>query len=737
MKPITYALAAAIAAISTPAAAQQELTIERIFASPSLTGSSPRALALSPDGKLVTVLRNRPDDTKRYDLWAIDTTTGVARMLVDSEEVGTGAELSEEEKMQRERARIGSLTGIVRYDWAPDGEQILVPLDGDLYLADLDGSVERLTSTPESELDATVSNSGRYVSYVKDNNLHVITLANDSDRAITTGGGGAISWGVAEFIAQEEMGRSRGHWWAPDDSRIAVARVDETNVDVATRASIGAEGTTTFEQRYPAAGTANAVVDLYIMNPDGSGQVKADLGTNPDVYLARVTWLPDGSGLIVQRQSRDQKTLDVLRVDAKTGKSELLFSERSPTWVNLHNDLKILKDGSLIWSSERDGFRHLYRWDDGEFTQLTDGDWVVDALEGVDQQSGTLFFTGFKDSPIERHLYSLDYRNPDATAVRLTELGTNNSVVMDGGATRALITSSSAKQPSQVYLADATGKRLAWIEQNKVDADHPWAPYAAAAAEPRYGRIKAADGVTDLDYYMLVPPGLEPGERAPVFFRVYGGPTARDVSRGFVSALDQYLAQQGWIVFQATNRGEEGRGTAFQAPAYHALGGVEVKDQLAALEWLKAQPFVDPEKVAVYGWSYGGYMTLKLLEAAPNAFAAGVAGAPVTKWELYDTHYTERYMGDPNKVPEAYREANAIEDAGKIDDPLLLIHGLADDNVLFDNSTALMAKLQEERKLFETAVYPGKTHSVSGTNVSVHLWKTIEDFLNRRVREAD
>ena len=302
---------------------------------------------------------------------AIDPATGQARLLVDSKKLGTGAELSEAERMQRERARIGSLTGIVSYDWAADGKHLLVPLDGDIYLADLDGNVRRLTETKETELDATVSERGRFVSFVRDNDLYVINVGSGAQRKVADSAKETVSWGLAEFIAQEEMGRRRGHWWAPNDSRIAVARVDESKVEVAVRASIGADKTMTFEQRYPRAGTDNAIVDLYLMNPDGSGRVKADLGKNPDVYLARVDWLHDSSAVIVQRQSRDQKTLDVLRVDARTGASKLLFSDTSDLWINLSDDLHPLKDGSIIFSSERSGFRHLYRWNDGRIEPLT------------------------------------------------------------------------------------------------------------------------------------------------------------------------------------------------------------------------------------------------------------------------------------------------------------------------------------------------------------------------------
>ena len=438
-------IALTLAAFASPAVAQaqvtpQQLTLERVFGSPALTGNAPRLLKLSPDGKLVTLLRNRPDEKERYDLWAIDPATGQARMLVDSKKLGTGAELSEAEKMQRERARIGSLTGIVSYYWAADGQRILVPLEGDLYLADLNGNVRRLTDTKETELDATVSEAGRYVSFVRDNDLHVLDLRGGAQRKIADSTKETVSWGLAEFIAQEEMGRRRGHWWAPNDSRIAVARVDESGVEVATRASIGADKTTTFEQRYPRAGTDNAIVDLYLMNPDGSGRVKADLGKDPDVYLARVDWLPDSSGVIVQRQSRDQKTLDVLRVNAKTGASSLLFSDTSNMWINLSDDLHPLKDGSILFSSERSGFRHIYRWNDGRIEPVTQGNWPVSKIVGIDEAGGRLYFTANRENSIEYHLYALSFRGPGAQPHLLTRPGTQTTAVMDDTGRLAIIT---------------------------------------------------------------------------------------------------------------------------------------------------------------------------------------------------------------------------------------------------------------------------------------------------------
>jgi dipeptidyl-peptidase-4 len=733
--PLALSLLAAPAMAQTPPPVpQQSLTLERLFASPSLSGPTPRLLRLSPDGRLATLLRNRPDDRDRYDLWAVDTATGQARMLVDSSRFGSGAALSEEEMMRRERARLAGVRGIVNYEWSPDGRSILVPLDGDLYLAGLDGNVRRITNTPETELDAQVSRTGRYLSFVRDRNLYVIGADGSGERRLTEDGGGTISWGSAEFVAQEEMKRNTGHWWSPDDARLAVARVDESPVQIVTRTAIGADGTRVFQQHYPAAGTPNARVDLYVMRPDGSARVKVDLGEDPDIYLARVDWRADGGALLVQRESRDQKRLDLLSVDPATGRSTILLTERSDTWLNLNDNLKSLRDGSLIWSSERSGFSHLYRFNRGRWRQLTHGDWEVEAVAGVDQQRHRVYFTGNLDDPLERHLYWVDYLHP-AAPHRVTEPGWWNVAEMDENATRALITRSNPGQPPQVYLADADGRRIGWIEENRLDAAHPYAPFLAAHVQPRFGTLRAEDG-TELHYKLLTPP-LEPGRRYPVFLQVYGGPgTGRQATRAWGSPIQQYLVRHGWIVFSLDNRGSPDRGHAFETALYHAMGGVEVRDQLVGVHWLQQQSFVDPHAIVVNGWSYGGYMTLRLLEAAPGTFAAGVVGAPVTRWELYDTHYTERYLGNPAQDPAPYRASDALTQADQIADPLLLIHGMADDNVVFENSTALMAALQGRSQRFEMMVYPGATHAVPGEARQLHLWRTITDFLARRVTAA-
>lgn len=706
---------------------KSDLTFERVFASPSLNGPAPRQTKFSPDGKFLTLLRNREDDRERYDLWGFEIATKEWRMLVDSEKLGTGRELSEDEKMQRERARVGNLKGIISYQWASDGSGVLVPLDGDLYLAKLDGTVTRLTDTEESELNPKLSTKGRYVSFVRERQLWVGEVGAEA-APITPKEDDTIRWGEAEFVAQEEMGRLTGYWWSPDDSRLVVQRTDESPVGIVTRAAIGATGTKVFDQRYPVAGSDNAIVELYVLDPDGGNRVKVDLGEESDIYIARVDWAPDGSAIYVQRQNREQTVLDMLKADPVTGASEVWFTEkaaREDYWINLSDNYRFLKDGSLLWWSQRDGYGNFYRFDGTSWTALTSFDEPTTALVGVNEETGEFFYQATVDVLTQQILRgSLRELVPPQN---LTDFEYTNSASMDKSGKALLVSRSKTDQPSQTYLADTGGKRLTWVEENALDADHPYAPFLASHVAPEYGTIPAEDG-TPL-HWMMLKPEMEEGKKYPVFYYHYSGPGPQIVDKGWGGALAQAVVDKGYIYFALDNRGTANRGVDFEQPLYRAMGGVEVVDQKTGAQFLKTLDFVDGDKIALYGWSYGGYMTLKQLQADPGLYAAGISGAPVTRWGLYDTHYTERFMGDPRKVPEAYEKASAIPDARLISDPLLLIHGMADDNVVFENSSELISVLQEGNVPFEMMLYPGYTHRVAGENISPHLWNTIFRFL--------
>ena len=727
-----FLLPAVILATISPASAQM-LDFKRVFSEPALNGPTAGRLGFSPDGSSIVFLRSNDKDVAITDLWAADVKTGQARLLLAYEDVATGADLSEAEKARRERQRIRT-SGIVEYSW-PEGRSdlLLVPVDGRLLVVGLGGdapSVAELTDDSTFETDARFSPNAELVSYVRGRALYIQPRTSKTAIAFSPAATETISYGMAEFIAQEEMDRDTGYWWSPNSQFIAYTMVDEAPVDIIQRPEIDAGAATLIAQRYPRAGTANARVRLFVAPVEDPGRyVEVDLGPDPDSYLARVTWLQDSSGLLVQRQTRDQKTLDVLEADVATGKTRRLWQERSQTWVNLHNDLYVLKDDTgFVWASERDGFQHLYLLGRaGQVVRaITSGDWQVDRLHGVDEETGTVYFSGRKDGALEKHVYAVSLKTDEAPQ-RITTPGFWNEadIALDFGS--ALINRSSPSQPPQVGLFSMQGDLIRWIEENKLDETHPYAAFLEDHVAPEYGSLTRPDG-TARDYALYLPPGDGP---VPAILNVYGGPGVQLVRRDWGSLVTQVYART-FAVMQLDNRGSSGRGKAFEDPIYKALGSPEVDDQKLALEFLAQHPRIQADSIGVEGWSYGGYMTLKLLMQASDLVAAGVSGAPVTLWELYDTHYTERYLGDPAEDNGAiYAKANVFDDLDGLKDPLLLIHGMADDNVLLEHSTRLLEALQQRGVIFESMLYPGQKHGFRGQAIRQHVEEMTLDFFKR------
>lgn len=731
--------------MSLPALADS-LSLERIFGDPALAGPAPRAVQVSPDGSRVSFLRGRADDQHQLDLWEYNLRDHATRLLVDSRRLVPDEQISDAEKARRERERTADFHGILSYDWAPDGRRLLFPIAGQLYLYDLDASadqaVRRLDTGDGAVLDAKVSPKGRYVSFLRDQNLYVIDLASGQTRPLTQNGGGSIHNAEAEFVAQEEFDQRSGYWWAPDDSQIAYKRFDEAKVPVARRFEIYADRTDVVEQRYPAAGDPNVEVRLRLVSPEGGASREVDLGPEPDIYLVRVDWTPDARHLAFQRLSRSQQQLDLVRVDAKTLAQAPLLSEHANTWLNVHDDLHFLeRQPAFVWSSERSGWKQLLLigLDGRTLATLTRGDWNVEAVQAVDEPAGLVYFTSNKDSVIERQLYRVHLDGRDASKPqRISEgSGVHEPAFAQGHARVKLYVDkySDPATPPQVSIHAPDGKRLAWIEQNRLDDSHPYAPYRATHVIPEYGTLKAEDGQT-LHYQLTRPPQFDAGKRYPVFVIVYGGPTAQLVTRDWPDFIDEYMAQQGYLVFRLDNRGSSHRERRFTEALYRRLGEVEVRDQLAGIRWLKAQPWVDGARVGVFGWSYGGYMTLMLLAKGSSEIAAGASVAPVTDWRLYDSAYTERYLGLPNDNPQGYADSAVFAALPGLRSALLLAHGMADDNVLFLNSTKLMSALQAQGTQFQLMTYPGAKHGLSTPAMKRHVYTAIQQFMDARLKPA-
>jgi dipeptidyl-peptidase-4 len=612
---------------------------------------------------------------------------------------------------------------------------VLVPVNGDLYLADrASGKVRRLTQTKSDEVDSKVSPKGRYVSFVRDDNLYAIDLSTGKETALTTDGKDTVSWGTAEFAAQEEMGRFTGNWWSEDETKIALTHVDESVVDVIPRLEVGAQGLTSVDQRYPRAGRPNAIVQLYVEDVATQTRVKMDLGTNTDFYLARVAWSKDSATFYVQRLSRDQKRLDLLACDPASGACKAILSQTSSHWVELSNDFKPLKSGDFLWSSEQSGNRHIYLYaPDGKLKrQVTSGDWPVSALEGVNESAGQLLFSASIDTPLEMQLYAISYLNADTPHALTSGHGWwNVTVAKKGGVFTGSYSDPTTPPRTGLYAPD--GKLIRWIEENKLDASHPYHPYLADRRVPDYGTLKADDGQT-LYYSIATPVGFDPHKKYPAIIEVYGGPHVQMVQRSWGSTTDQLLLEAGYVVFKLDNRGSYNRSVAFKTAIDRKLGTVEVKDQLVGAHYLRSLPYVDAKRVAVSGWSYGGFMTLQLLTAKGAGFAAGASGAPPTDWSFYDTCYTERYMGTPANNAKGYADSDILNRLDNLSGRLMLLKGLSDDNVILANTTRLTSALQQRGVTFDMMEYPGQRHGIRGNDRQLQLWRTYLEFFRRNLQ---
>ncbi len=715
----------------------KQLTIERVYSDPALSGPAPRGLKFSPDGKLLTFLRGKDKDYLQQDLWAMPTNGGEARLLVDSKVLSPNiVELSEEEKSRRERQRIRA-HGIVSYSWDKQGKAILVPLDGDLYTVSIpEGQVRRLTETDAFETDAQFSPKDNFVSFIRKQNLYIIDLSTGKERAISTDGGGSISNGMAEFVAQEEMDRDTGYWWSPDERYVAFQRVDESPVEIINRMEIGAQSARIVPQHYPRAGMTNVSFTLHIAELANGKQSQVDLGDNPDIYLARVNWEADSKTFLIQRQNRTQNQLDILRIDPLSGKNTLVFSETAKTWINLSHDFRSLENNKqFLWTSERDGFRHIYLYaNDGKIIrQITKGNWPVSAIAGVDEKKGLVYFSGWQKTPLETHLFVVSYKKKNAKTRQITPDGGSWSITMDKSARHYIGRYSAPDTPPQTALYNIKGKRINWVEQNALNENHPYAPYLDAHIAPEFGTIAASDG-TPLHYQLYKPANFDPQKTYPAIIHVYGGPGTHLVRRTWRGGGDQLYPQAGYVYFRLDNRGSNNRGKAFEDAIYHAMAGVEVEDQLTGLNFLRSLPYVDAERVGLHGWSYGGYMALMLATRTPEPFAAVIAGAPVSDWALYDTHYTERFMGTPQSNPDGYKAGSAMTYLDELRSPLLMIHGMADDNVIFANSTQVYAALQTKNLPFEMMTYPGQRHGVRGKAQRKHLTHAFFSFFERHLK---
>ena len=669
----------------------------------------PSAFVFSRDGKSLSYLHSETDNSSRV-LWKVDVSGGAPRVIARPPGSGdTDANVSQAEALRRERMRQRD-TGITSVVQASKAEISVIPLMGDLYLLRGETPLERLTETASPEIDPRLNADGTKVAFVRDDDLFVLEIASKKETRLTSGAKPGQSHGLAEFVAQEEMDRFAGFWWSPDGAFIAYQETDEREIPLY---SIAHEGSATWSietHRYPFAGAANAKVRLGVIPSRGGETRWLELADkNEDIYLARVNW-ENPSSMLVQVLARDQKSLRLERFDIKTGTRTRVLEEKSDTWVNLNDDLRVLeKTGDFVWSSERTGMRHLELRDrEGKLVRtLTSGVWQVDDVLSLDEKRREVWFSAWQDKPTETQIYRVSLDGGPVVNVS-REPGMHKGVVEKSGDFYVDVFSHLG-QPPTTTLRTRDGA----LKSTIADASSDSRVAESRLVPPVLTEYKNRDGVTLHGAY-YAPRSKQLGDKAPLIVMVYGGPHVQTVTNSWALTADmtaQYLAEQGFAVWKTDNRGSSRRGVAFETALNRNMGTVEVRDQedgvkFVAVSWAE----VDTTRVGVTGGSYGGYMTLRSMLLAPDIFKAGVSVAPVTDWDGYDTSYTERYMGTPANNPSGYHEASVLPKAETFRGELLLIHGMLDENVHFRHSARLANALILSGKEFQFLPMPDSRH---------------------------
>jgi dipeptidyl-peptidase-4 len=683
----------------------------------------------TPDGKAVLFLRAQPR-VARLRLYEFDVATGKTRELLTPEDLLHSAEehLSPEEKARRERQRV-SVGGFTDFQLSDDGANILLSLSGKLYLVSRpDRKVTELNAGP-GVIDPKFSPDGRTVSYVRDHDVYLYDLGKGAERRLTSGGSEKKPHGLAEFIAQEEMHRFSGYWWSPDSRFVVYQESDPAGVEVWHVSDPMRPELPPMPMPYPRPGKANVAVRLGVIPAAGGETVWIDWDAKKYPYLARVRWGRTGP-LTVLVQTREQDEIALLRVDPKTGKTETLLTERGAAWVDLPPDdvPRWLPEGrGFLWMGEEAGGPRLELRDGaGRFVrEVVPASAGFQGLVDFDPRAGQVVYRASTD-PTQSHLWrvALEGGKPQ----RLTKEPGLHAAAFSRDHSVYVHTATPADAMPRATVCKADGTAVG--ELPSVAEEPPFRPAAELL------KVGEGDG-----YYTAVvrPRRFKAGTKYPVILHVYGGPTHQQVTAAMGTRLiDQWLADQGFVVVSVDNRGTPGRGRAWEKAVYDKFGSVPLADQVAGLKALGAKfPEMDLGRVGVYGWSFGGYLSALAVLREPDVFKAAVAGAPVVDWLDYDTHYTERYLGLPDKHAEAYREASLLTYAKDLRRPLLLIHGTADDNVYFRHTLKLSNELFRAGRDFDLLPLPGLTHMVPDPVVMQRMYGKFAGYFKKHLGEPE
>lgn len=597
-----------------------------------------------------------------------------------------------------------------------------------VYVYDIaSGNIKLLDN--DKVLHATFSPDGRKVAYVKNNNLYYKDLVNDNVVQVTKDGEkNKIINGNCDWVYEEEFSFTRAFDWSKDGANIAYYHFDESLVPEYTIAKYTGLYPEQYTYKYPKAGERNSIVQIKIFNVKNGNTLTADIGKETDQYIPRIKWTDNPAKLCVYRLNRLQNKLELLLVNAANGKSATIYTDKNKWYINIDDEITFLPDGhSMIIRSERNGYSHLYNcdWKKDKLTDITEGDFDVDALVGVDVKRELVYYTAVETSPLQRNLYSVAFTGRQKRSLT-PEKGTH-SITPCEGYNFFIDKYSRLNKVPVYYLRDANGDIKRTLEDNK-DLKDKMKEYALGNV--KFMKIKGTNDM--LNAWIITPPGFDSTKKYPVLMYQYSGPGSQEVADRFPIGnyfWHQMLAEQGYIIVCADGTGTGFRGEKFRKKTYLELGKYESDDQIAVAKELGKLSYVDKSRIGIWGWSYGGFMSSTCLMKGNDVFKMAVAVAPVTNWRYYDNIYTERYMRTPEENAKGYDENAPDKMADKLTGKFLLIHGTADDNVHFQNSVMLTAALINANKQFESEYYPDKTHGISGGNTRRQLYQRMTDFI--------
>ena len=732
---LLFCCALTFAAPAQNAAPEKKLSIETIFAEGGLTGRGPENIQWSPEYSKISYVQ-RDDSGEHGELRFVNTQTGEKGVLVSEQKLATLAPPLNNIKDEREKERLRRYN-VAAYLWAPNSKHLLFNSQGQLWLYSLEnGTAVQFTSAPDPSSDPKFSPDGGRIALVRKHNLYVRSTASDSEKQLTKDKDENLLDGEVDWVYSEELGVRSNYFWSPDGKEIAYLQMDETRVPSYPIEDWSPVHAKVDMEKYPQPGDPNPAVKLGVVGASAGTTKWISLTDDEDIYIPRFGWVRDGV-LWAQVLNRTQDKMDLYFVDTHSGRSHKVLTESDPDgWVEVNDNFRIFKSSDrFLWSSWRDGHTHLYLYSfdsqnplaaDAKLErQITHGDFDVLGLDGFDENTGTVYFTSNQGDPLQ---HQIDSVKADGSGLRRISQpdGMHGAMFAEDGKHYVDSFSEILTPPSMAVCAPEGSCQKFWESRSVQD-------YGLAA--PKFLDFKADDG-TPLYGQLLLPPENPSAGKIPVIVYTYGGPAGQVVSKGWMGTrgiFHQLMARDGYAVFGVDNRGTPGRDRKFQIAIRHQFGAIELKDQLTALDQLFAQyPQLDRSRVAIWGWSNGGSMTAYALTHC-DAFKAGVSVAPVTDWRLYDSIYTERYMGLPKDNAKGYDDSSMPAAADKLHGALLLVHGTSDDNVHMQNSIEMIDALIKAGKQFRFMAYPGKTHGIAGSATQQQLFHMIQDHLEREL----